>query len=179
MKKPFIQNLYFFLFFLSACYPNSQPDQKPEQMDLPEMRKETGGTPDYTTTQGTGIFYSPLKECKEGFGLCDIDLAQPSNDQNQKQGNEVQNQKRQKATFYLGTNKDSIRIEFSEEIPQFESNFEVAFSDTLFNCFGHEYVVLQKGTYPAIKGHSHYGEVSIPISLGPRKEEFAQPAKKE
>lgn len=165
---------YGLLLMQVACYPKDQKE-KPEQVDLENLRKDTGGSPDETTTQGTGIFFSYDQNCTAGFGICDIDLAQPNpanegTEETPRRGQGIRN----KATFYMSTREgnDSLRIEFSEQIPQFEDNFNLGHGDTLRNAFGYEYVILKKGNYPSSRNVGNYGAVTIPVIKGPKRSNY-------
>lgn len=170
---------YFYsalLLFTTGCYPETQPEEVPEEVDLEQLRENTGGTPSEVTSQGTGIFFAYDQNCTAGFGFCDIELAQPNPENESGTEPERPQFKRYQATFYLGTQKDSslLKIEFNEQIPNFSSVFNVGYPDTLWNAFGYTYVIPVTGNYTPLKTTNPYGAVEFPVKTGPKKSGYNQ-----
>jgi hypothetical protein len=46
---------------------------------------------------------------------------------------------------------NTLRIEFDDEIPHYGPIFHVGANDTLYNAFGHEYILPEKGEYKTLK----------------------------
>jgi hypothetical protein len=169
--------LILFALILGSCYPEgNSPEEKPEDVDVPATREQTGGAPDETTTQAISSFHSPDPNCMTGFGLCNVELAQPTSpSENQNIGDKSDNAhvRKYKATFYLSPgDQNKLRIEFDEEIPHYGTKFTVGPNDTLHNAFGHEFIVPEKGEYSTVKEKVPNGSVEINVIKGPKKSNY-------
>lgn len=161
LQKYFSYLLLLILFTTFSCYPEGgNPKEKPEVVDMPELREETGGTPSVVTVLGRSPFHSP-PYCVEGFGLCNVELAQPE------PANVETPLTVYKATFYLSTanDQDTLRIEFGQPIPHFEPVFIVSGTDTMKNAFGYEYVLPLKGAYPTINPSPLYPNGAVEVKV--------------
>src|SRR6478609_5455103 len=61
-----------------SCGNKTEHQETPEEIDNPNLREETGGAPDETTTLVSGSFKSSEKKCKSGFGLCQLEFINPT-----------------------------------------------------------------------------------------------------
>jgi len=154
---------YILLLFTFSCYPEGNPEEKPEQVDNPGLREKTGGTPEESSVSGLSPFFAP-PTCRQGFGLCELEMQQPQ------EANTASSLTYYNATFYLSTveNQDILRIEFDQPIPHFGPDFEVSGTDTLKNVFGYSYILPVAGKYKTAEKSSEFpnGSVEVKVAKG-------------
>lgn len=165
------KKLFYLLIIISAafaCTPDpgeeNSGNQEPESLPAEEQptRMEQSLTP------VRGVFHDLSKNCKEGFGLCDVEIL-PENVEESPVLDSLQVQEGERlinATFRLDTkDQSSMIIEFLEGVPYWEDQFVVAEAVTPFTgLFGYSQVQVQSGAYKADKSFGQYGGVSVKVT---------------
>lgn len=155
------------LIFIAAC-GDSGYDRTEEEEDQGIVAEEPlGGRPSQSTVLVKGSFRTGYPACKDGFGLCDVELAGPEGGthENIPEGGQENASNIYPATFILDTeDKETMKISFLQKIPFFEERFVV---DSLrrgyANIFGADSVFVVPGVYQADQTVGDYGAVEVKI----------------
>lgn len=154
----------FLVLLISSC--GDSGNERRTEEDRGVVDEETfGGRPSEALVTVRGIFRDGRQNCLEGFGLCDVQI-HPQMDRNI--GIDTLNElgaRVHMANFVLDTeDKNSMRIEFAERIPHFQSQFVVDSTQRGFrDIFGADSVFVRPGIYQADNNIGDFGGVSVQI----------------